>query len=82
MFETTEDEFQDDQKTWFDPKNEAINAFFWKGEEWMKDVMKHCEQAVCECECDKEEMHADSRSRSSNRSTTSTTKCKQSVTGS
>ena len=42
----TEDEFLDDQKTWFDPKNEANNTFFWESEEWMKDVMKRSEQAV------------------------------------
>lgn len=62
----SEEEFLDNQKNWFDPKNKPINDFFWKCEEWMKDVMKRSEQAE---ECDKHVMPTDSRSISSKSNT-------------
>ncbi|XP_051982273.1 cysteine--tRNA ligase-like [Xyrauchen texanus] len=46
----SDEEFLDDQRNWFDLKNKSINDFFWKCEEWMKEVMKRSEQAE---ECDK-----------------------------
>lgn len=65
---TTEEEFEVDQRSWFDPKNQAMTDFFWKCEEWMKGVMKRTEQAK---QHDTSGMHAESRSTSSK----STTKC-------
>lgn len=64
----SEEEFLDNQNNWFDLKNKSINDFFWKCEEWMKEVMKCSEQAE---ECDKHVMPTDSRSTSSK----TTTKC-------
>lgn len=58
----TEEEFVDDQRSWFDPKIESMDDFFWKGEEWMKDVLKRAEQAE---ECSRQVTAADSRSTSS-----------------
>ncbi len=62
----TEEEFLDNQKNWFEPKNKSMNDFFWKCEGWMKEVMKRSEQAE---ECDRQVTHADSRSTSSKTTT-------------
>lgn len=39
-----EEEFLDNQKNWFEPKQASMNDFFWKCQKWMKEVMKHAEQ--------------------------------------
>ena len=62
----TEEEFEVDQRCWFDPKNQAMNDFFWKCEEWMKGVMKRTEQAE---QHDTSGLHAESRSTSSKSTT-------------
>lgn len=54
-------DFMDDQRSWFDPKIKLMDDFFWKCEEWMKDVSKRVEQAE---ECDRLLTPADSRSTS------------------
>lgn len=40
-----EKEYVNDQKSWFDPKNDLMDDFFWSCEGWMKDVLKHAERA-------------------------------------
>lgn len=57
-----EKEFVDDQRSWFDQKNKLMDDFFWKCEQWMKDVLTRVEQAE---ECDRQVAPADSRSTSS-----------------
>lgn len=36
-----EQDYVEDQKTWFEPKNKYINDYFWKCESWMKAVLMH-----------------------------------------
>ena len=40
----SEEDYEEDQKN-FQPKIKTLNEFFWKCEEWMKDVAKRTEQA-------------------------------------
>ena len=61
-----EEEFVDDQRSWFDQKNKLMDDFFWKCEQWMKDVLTRAEQAE---ECDRQVAPADSRSTSSKETT-------------
>lgn len=58
----TEEEFADNQKNWYKPKNGLMHGFFWKCEEWMKEVMTRSQQTE---ECDKQVTPADSRSTTS-----------------
>lgn len=39
-----EEDYVEDQRRWFEPKNKHINDYFWKCENWMKNVLKHVEQ--------------------------------------
>ena len=56
-----EEDFMLDQRDWFDPKQKVMDDFFWRCEEWMKDVLKRAVQAE---ECDRLLTAADSRSTS------------------
>ncbi|XP_019740013.1 putative E3 ubiquitin-protein ligase RF298 [Hippocampus comes] len=56
----TKEEFRNNQIRWFYPKNKVMNNFFWKCEEWMKEVRKRSEKAD---NCDREDIKsASSRS--------------------
>ena len=66
-----EDEYSDNQQNWFDPKDKLMDDFFWKCEEWMKEVMKRSVQAE---KCDKQVTHTDSRSTSSKSTTKRTSR--------
>lgn len=57
-----EEEYAEDQKSWFGPKNDLMDDFFWGCEGWMKDVLTRAEQAE---ECEGHVAPADSRSMSS-----------------
>lgn len=54
-----EEEFVDDQTSWSDPINKSMDMFFWKCEEWMKEVLRRAEHAE---ECDKHITTANNRS--------------------
>lgn len=41
----SEEEFTENQKNWFEPRQASTIDFFWKCEKWMKDVMVCTEQA-------------------------------------
>lgn len=53
-----EEEFVDDQTSWFEPIDKSLDTFFWKCEEWMKEGLRCAEHAE---ECDKQVTPADSR---------------------
>lgn len=39
------EEYLEDQRNAFKPKNKPVGNFLWKSETWMQDVLKRAEQA-------------------------------------
>lgn len=40
-----EQDYEEDQRIWFEPKNKHMTDYFWKCEQWMKNVLAKVEQA-------------------------------------
>nr|XP_061831318.1 uncharacterized protein LOC133616183 [Nerophis lumbriciformis]XP_061831319.1 uncharacterized protein LOC133616183 [Nerophis lumbriciformis] len=49
----TKEEFRNNQIRWFYPKNKVITNFYWKCEEWIKEVRKRSQKAE---ECDEDDI--------------------------